>query len=363
MTASNSPINLYQQLTSARVVSTSNLSGLYSNGPTNNGVAATLLSSANGALIIDSVNINIGDRILLAGQTSSQQNGLYDVLRGGSSNSLWLLQRSNDFQCIEQMKAGQFLTINEGTTNLGKLYVLTAPLPSAIGVNAITFTVQSGGGGGGDVTYTSPSIVDHIAAFTTTNGNISQDVTTAINFGNFQAGDDSSGIAGYYDSYSNVANSGRLRFQATQNSGDFTVVVNNTSMGQSTTFIIPDPAIATADFLVVPDGALTSGNLISAKSTVGLTEDSGVAANNVQLISSIFAEVSGNIANGLGPSLTVPVTGMNSFSVVVANIVSATTPGVFLTATTVGTGSFTVTPNIDPGASLIISFIAFPTAQ
>lgn len=138
MTVQNSQYNLFQQLTSARVVSTSNVAASYLNGPLNNGVGATLTPASPAALVIDGVTLVLNDRVLLVGQTNTNENGIYVV-----TSTNWVLTRSADFQNIEQMKAGQFLSINAGTSDAGAMYVLIEPLPAHLGIDAISFSPTS----------------------------------------------------------------------------------------------------------------------------------------------------------------------------------------------------------------------------
>lgn len=138
MAVQNSQYNLFQQLTSARVVSTGNLSATYLNGPLNNGVGATLTPAAPAALVIDGVTLVLNDRVLLVGQTNANENGIYVV-----TDETWVLTRSADFQSIEQMKAGQFLSVNAGTTNAGAMYVLVEPLPAHLGIDDLNFSPTS----------------------------------------------------------------------------------------------------------------------------------------------------------------------------------------------------------------------------
>jgi hypothetical protein len=138
MTVQSSQYNLFQQLTSARVVSTSNVAASYLNGPLNNGVGATLTPASPAALVIDGVTLVLNDRVLLVGQTNKNENGIYVV-----TNETWVLTRSADFQNIEQMKAGQFLSVNAGTTNAGAMYVLVEPLPAHLGIDDLNFNPTS----------------------------------------------------------------------------------------------------------------------------------------------------------------------------------------------------------------------------
>lgn len=137
MSASGGSYNRFQQLTSCRLVSTSNVSGVYANGPSNNGVGATLTSSSTGSLTIDSVVVEQGDRVLLQAQTSAWQNGIYDVLAVGSSVSQWQLQRSDDMQISANIRAGMFCPIEAGTLDAGVIFCVVEPVPNVLGVDAL----------------------------------------------------------------------------------------------------------------------------------------------------------------------------------------------------------------------------------
>lgn len=148
MTVQTTQYNLFQQLTSARLVDTANLAGAYLNGYLNNGVGATLSANSVGVLTIDSVVANLNDRILLSAQTNANENGIYIVTQAGGASAIWVLTRSADQQSIEQMKAGQFLSINAGTAHKGSMWVLVEPLPSNLGIDPISFIGGSVTGGG-----------------------------------------------------------------------------------------------------------------------------------------------------------------------------------------------------------------------
>lgn len=130
--------NLYPVLTPARLVSNANIAGTYFNGQVNNGVGATLTTTAS-LTAIDSVNLNVNDRVLLTAQSSANQNGLYIVTSIGSTT---VLTRTADFQNIEQLKEGQLVSIGAGSALNGSIWVLVEPLPAIFGINNITF-VQS----------------------------------------------------------------------------------------------------------------------------------------------------------------------------------------------------------------------------
>lgn len=208
---------------------------------------------------------------------------------------------------------------------------------------------------------TLPTIANHIAVFSDTAGSLKDDVSTAINGGNIQAG--LSGTAGYLASFPSAATSGSLRIVAVANSGDFVVTLSNVAYGQATTLSIPDVANAAGRILVGATATpFTSGHLLSASGTGGLVADSGVAAASVQLSSNIKAVTTGNIGGaGAGP-LTISQAACTSSSVIVCSVKSSSNPSYVITIVP-GSGSFTVTMNTDPGASLILDYVLFVAAQ
>jgi hypothetical protein len=97
-------------------------------------------------------------------------------------------------------------------------------------------------------TYTSPSIANHIAVFTDTDGNLGSDVPTAINGGNIAAG--LSGTAGELHSYPAIASTGKMVLAAISNSGNYDVEITNEAHGQASTYAIPDCGQSAANFIV-----------------------------------------------------------------------------------------------------------------
>jgi hypothetical protein len=130
---------LFNDLTPARVVATSNVTGTYYNGPSNNGVGATFTVAAS-SLTIDGVTLIVQDRVLLQNQTSSLQNGIYIV---SLISSTVVLTRAFDQQNIEQLKGGQFVFISAGTANAGSVFALVEPLPQVIGTNAFVYVAST----------------------------------------------------------------------------------------------------------------------------------------------------------------------------------------------------------------------------
>ena len=176
--ASFEQYNIYAGLTPVRLVSTSNIAGTYSNGPNNNGVGATLTIAAS-SLTVDSVAAAVGDRILLQTQTNTNEQGIYVV---NSIGSTVVLQRSADQQSLEQMKAGQNVSVGAGSVNAGNFYTIIEPLPSVLGVSALSFNADPSAGG---VSFSGgASTANAIPVFSDTAGNIKAQTTgSTLGFG------------------------------------------------------------------------------------------------------------------------------------------------------------------------------------
>lgn len=96
-----------------RVLSDSNVS------VTGSGVLTT---TANGALVIDGVTLTTGNSVLLNGQTTSSQNGIYVVTSIGTASTPTVLTRRSDSNSEAEMKLGSIVAIAEGTVYTGTLF-------------------------------------------------------------------------------------------------------------------------------------------------------------------------------------------------------------------------------------------------
>lgn len=178
MTTSLSQTVFSPWLTPVRLVSVANISGTYYNGPNNNGVGATLTIAAS-SLTIDSVVCAVGDRVLLQTQTNTYEQGIYIVESIGSTV---VLKRAEDQQSLEQLKAGEYVAVGAGSVRAGNFYTLVEPLPSVIGVDAITFNADPSAGG---VTFSGgASTANALAVFSDTSGNLkAQTTASTLGFG------------------------------------------------------------------------------------------------------------------------------------------------------------------------------------
>jgi hypothetical protein len=110
-------------------------------------VTTTNITLSGGApSTYDSVTLAVGDRILVTGQDTGSQNGIYTVATlGTGSNGTW--SRAFDANDGTRLSAGMQTTIGAGTYG-GKRWQLTTPDPIVIGSTSLTFVEGSGTPGG-----------------------------------------------------------------------------------------------------------------------------------------------------------------------------------------------------------------------
>jgi len=271
-------------LTPVRLVSTSNISGTYYNGQNNNGVGATLTVAAS-SLTIDSVVVQVGDRLLLQTQTNTYEQGLYVVK---SIDTTVVLQRADDQQSIDQLKAGEYVSVGAGSVNAGNFYTLVEPLPQFIGVDEIVFNADPSAGGtsfsGG------ASTANTLAVFSDTAGNLKaasaastfgQDLAVTGAFiasgsitstsGNITSGQ--SNDAGTFVAFPATAANGTMIIAAGNAGGAFNTTITSGTIGQSTVYTVPDIGASTG-------GVVVSTAAVRLKSVAGAAAGGGSAAQS-----------------------------------------------------------------------------------
>lgn len=270
--------NIYPGLTPVRVASTSNIAGTYFNGSQNNGVGATLTIAAS-SLTIDSVAVAVGDRVLLQTQTNTNETGIYVVESIGATV---ILQRAADMQSIEQIRAGQFVTVAAGSVNAGNIYTVVEPLPANFGIDALVFNADPSAGG---VSFSGgPSVANALPVFSDTSGNIKPATTTVTlaqalsvaapitsTTGNITSG--SSGDAGTFIAFPATAANGSMIIAAGNAGGAFNTTITSGTIGQSTVYTVPDIGASTGDIVV-------STAAVRMKSVAGAAAAGGAAAQS-----------------------------------------------------------------------------------
>ena len=102
-------------------------------------VTTTNITLAGGAPnIVDGVSLVTNNRILVTGQSTGSQNGLYYVTTvGAGSTGTWT--RSTDGDATGEIDAGMIVMVTEGTTYADTQWKLTTDDPITIGTTALTF--------------------------------------------------------------------------------------------------------------------------------------------------------------------------------------------------------------------------------
>jgi hypothetical protein len=91
---------------------------------------------------VDGVTLSVNDRILVNGQTTGSQNGIYQVdILGTGSNGTWI--RSIDTNATGELEAGTIVMVTEGTVYKDTQWKLTTNNPIIIGTTALTFEQNS----------------------------------------------------------------------------------------------------------------------------------------------------------------------------------------------------------------------------
>jgi hypothetical protein len=91
---------------------------------------------------VDGVNLSVNDRVLVAGQSSAAQNGIYYVTTLGSgSNGTWT--RSIDTDTTGELLAGTIVMVTEGMVYADTQWKLTTDDPIVIGTTPLVFAQNS----------------------------------------------------------------------------------------------------------------------------------------------------------------------------------------------------------------------------
>ena len=113
----------------------------YNNGT--GGVGATLTATANAALVVDSVTVTSGQRILVKNEVAGANNGVYTVTQVGSGALPYILTRATDYDTsgtgTNEIDIGDLLLVISGTVNANTSWVQQTPLPITVGTTSIVF--------------------------------------------------------------------------------------------------------------------------------------------------------------------------------------------------------------------------------
>ena len=133
-----------------QIATTANLVADYDNGTS--GVGATLTGTSNGAFpTIDGVTLTSivpgTNGILIKNQTSSLQNGRYNLTQLGDSGEPWILTRCGLCDQSNEIP-GMYVFVKDGTLGEGTgwVAVVSDPATFVIGTDSISYTQFSGAG-------------------------------------------------------------------------------------------------------------------------------------------------------------------------------------------------------------------------
>jgi hypothetical protein len=273
------------------VTTLTNGSGLSESSRANSGVGAKLTNAgAYAVLAIDSITLTLGARILVQGQTSGAQNGIYEVTVVGNVSTAWEITRTSDADTYgpkqaTSLAAGDYFFVEEGVNYAGSSYVLSEPAGEIIfGTTSLVFTQFSAAG-----SYTAGSGIDIVG--TTISAN-TDGVTTGIVGGNIVV----------------VANA---QF-TTPNIGAATgTSLNVTGNVDANNFSITSNANITTN--------LTVGNIIQSNGNIN--SNANVNSNNLHVTN--FVEVGANVlANNISANSNVSAVTISASGNVIANNVN-----------------------------------------
>lgn len=116
------------------------LNAIYNNGIA--GVGATLTNNDTLAILnVDNINMNLNDRVLIAGQTDTTQNGIFVVTNPGSASVAWILTRASDYDNSIQGEIieGNSVLVTEGNFFFGSIFYEYGSGPFVVGATPILF--------------------------------------------------------------------------------------------------------------------------------------------------------------------------------------------------------------------------------
>lgn len=99
-------------------------------------VATTTNITLSNTQTVDNISLIAGDRVLVKDQTDASENGIYDVVSGGS----WTRSSDADNTPSGEVTSGMFTFVEDGDTSAGIGYVLVTPDPITLGTTDLTFT-------------------------------------------------------------------------------------------------------------------------------------------------------------------------------------------------------------------------------
>jgi hypothetical protein len=256
---------------------------------------------------VDGVNLSTGNRVLVAGQSTGSQNGLYIVQTvGAGSNGTWI--RSSDGNADGEIEAGMIVMVTEGTIYKDTQWKLTTNDPIVIGTTPLVFEQNSAYAFGNIYANGTAVLADAVGGtvsfaagtnITIVGNNTSKTVTFSASGGGgggtpggadtnvqFNDGGSFGGTAGFtFDKTTNavsttgtVSATGNIQGGNLLTGGLISATGNVTSGNLSTTLVTATTLSATGN---VQGGNLTTAGLISATGSITTAGDISITGNIV----------------------------------------------------------------------------------
>ena len=140
--------------TACYAATTANLNATFGNF---GGVGDTLTNAGTQAVFtLDGTTPPLNSRILVKNETTAYQNGIYTVTNVGSVSTNWILTRATDYDTTAEIQPGDFILVDNGTTNVNTAWIQTATVVT-MDVSSIVFSQFAPGAGAVmNVTASSP---------------------------------------------------------------------------------------------------------------------------------------------------------------------------------------------------------------
>jgi len=119
-----------------RLCQQTNLAGTY------NQAQMRFTRSTNGRLNVDGRDCDVGDRVLLTGQSTGTQNGIYVVEDEGDSSRPCQLVRASDFDDSTKIRPGVVIDVEDGNSQGGSRWVHTTTGTITLHTTNLTFNRQ-----------------------------------------------------------------------------------------------------------------------------------------------------------------------------------------------------------------------------
>ena len=246
---------------------------------------ANITLTGGAPAVVDGVSLVLGDRVLVTGQTTASQNGLYDVtVVGVGSDGTWV--RTSDGNQTGEILAGMIVMVTEGVVYHDTQWKLTTDNPIVIGTTALTFELNTSGNsisnGTSNITVLNNANVNvtvanvQIAAFASTGSYVTGLVSATGNItGNYILGNGS------------------------QLSGIITTVNANTLTGTTLSSNVVNSSLTSVGTLgsLSVTGNATAGNLLASGliSATGNITGNYFIGNGSQLTGVIASSGAGNL--------------------------------------------------------------------